>query len=122
MQLYVEGLCHGNLSKEEAIGISNIFKMNFPVNPLPTELRHAERVICLPSGANLVRDVSVKNKSERNSVAEVILVRLVVFFTDVFRRYLFSVPDKLLFCLLQFWFFCSFIFNLSKILVWGQSN
>ncbi|KAG2394999.1 Nardilysin-like protein [Vigna angularis] len=69
-QLYVEGLCHGNLSKEEAIGISNIFKMNFPVNPLPTELRHTERVICLPSGANLVRDVSVKNKSEKNSVAE----------------------------------------------------
>ncbi|KAL9320134.1 hypothetical protein ACSQ67_011973 [Phaseolus vulgaris] len=69
-QLYVEGLCHGNLSKEEAISISNIFKMNFPVNPLPIELRHAERVICLPSGANLVRDVSVKNKSEKNSVAE----------------------------------------------------
>lgn len=84
VQLYVEGLCHGNLSKEEAIGISNILKTNFPVNPLPTELRHAERVICLPSGANLVRDVSVKNKSERNSVAEVILVRLVVFFTMCF--------------------------------------
>jgi len=92
----VEGLCHGNLSKEEAIGISNIFKTNFPVNPLPIELRHAERVICLPSGANLVRDVSVKNKSEKNSVAEVILVRLVfVFFTNVFHRYfIFSVPDN----------------------------
>lgn len=65
--------------------------MNFPVNPLPIELRHAERVICLPSGANLVRDVSVKNKSEKNSVAEVILVRLVFFFTNVFHRYLFSL-------------------------------
>jgi len=118
----VEGLCHGNLSKEEAIGISNIFKMNFPVNPLPTELRHAERVICLPSGANLVRDISVKNKSEKNSVAEVILVRLVGFFTNVFHRYLFSVPDNLLLFLLRFWFLCSFIFNLIKILVWGLSN
>ncbi|XP_020237618.1 nardilysin-like [Cajanus cajan] len=69
-QLYIEGLCHGNLTKEEAISISNIFKINFPVKPLPIELRHAERVICLPSGANLVRDVSVKNKSEKNSVVE----------------------------------------------------
>ncbi|KAL2333066.1 hypothetical protein Fmac_014279 [Flemingia macrophylla] len=69
-QLYIEGLCHGNLTKEEAISISNIFKMNFPVKPLPIELRHAERVICLPSGANLVRDVCVKNKLEKNSVVE----------------------------------------------------
>ncbi|XP_027334300.1 nardilysin-like [Abrus precatorius] len=69
-QLYVEGLCHGNLSEEEAISISNIFKMNFPVNPLPIELRHAERVICLPSSSNLVRDVGVKNKLEKNSVVE----------------------------------------------------
>ncbi|KAG4923560.1 hypothetical protein AAZX31_18G052800 [Glycine max] len=69
-QIYVEGLCHGNLSKEEAINISKIFKMSFPVNPLPIELRHAERVICLPSSANLVRDVNVKNKSEKNSVVE----------------------------------------------------
>ncbi|KAE9594482.1 putative insulysin [Lupinus albus] len=69
-QLYIEGLCHGNLSEEEAISISNIFKVNFQVDPLPIELRHAERVICLPSGANLVRDVSVKNKLEKNSVIE----------------------------------------------------
>ncbi|KAJ1422925.1 Peptidase M16, C-terminal [Sesbania bispinosa] len=69
-QLYIEGLCHGNLSEEEAINISNIFKMNFSVKPLPIELRHAERVICLPSSANIVRDVNVKNKLEKNSVLE----------------------------------------------------
>ncbi|KAH9668337.1 nardilysin-like [Citrus sinensis] len=46
-QLYIEGLCHGNLSQEEAIHISNIFK-----------------------SANLVRNVSVKNKCETNSVIE----------------------------------------------------
>jgi hypothetical protein len=74
VQLYIEGLCHGNLSEEEAINISNIFKTNFPVNPLPIKSRHAERVICLPSSANLVRDVIVKNKLEKNSVIEVILV------------------------------------------------
>lgn len=51
--------------------------MNFPVRPLPSELRHAEHVICLPSCANLVRDVSVKNKSEKNSVVEVILAEFV---------------------------------------------
>ncbi|XP_054818519.1 nardilysin-like isoform X3 [Prosopis cineraria] len=69
-QLYIEGLCHGNLSEEEAISLSNIFKLNFPVHPLPSELRHAEHVICLPSSANLVRDVSVENKLEKNSVVE----------------------------------------------------
>ncbi|KAI4348123.1 hypothetical protein L6164_008882 [Bauhinia variegata] len=69
-ELFIEGLCHGNLSEEESISISNIFKVNFPVPPLPIELRHSERVIFLPSGANLVRDVNVKNKLEKNSVVE----------------------------------------------------
>lgn len=69
-QLYVEGLCHGNLLEEEAIAISNIFKTNFSVPPLPIEMRHREDIIYLPSGANLVRDVNVKNKLERNSVIE----------------------------------------------------
>lgn len=70
-QLYIEGLCHGNFLEEEAISLSNVFKDNFSVPPLPLEMRHYERVICLPPGANLVRDVSVKNKLERNSVLEV---------------------------------------------------
>ncbi|KAF3454806.1 hypothetical protein FNV43_RR05254 [Rhamnella rubrinervis] len=69
-QLYVEGLCHGNLLEEEAISISNIFKINFPVQPLPYQIRHAEHVICLTPGANIVRDVNVKNKMEKNSVVE----------------------------------------------------
>ncbi|KAE8039413.1 hypothetical protein FH972_011826 [Carpinus fangiana] len=69
-QLYIEGLCHGNLLEEEAIGISKIFKTNFSVPPLPVEMRYQEHVICLPSGANLIRDVSVKNKLDRNSVFE----------------------------------------------------
>ncbi|XP_021909698.1 nardilysin-like, partial [Carica papaya] len=69
-QLYIEGLCHGNLLEEEAINISNIFKSNFPVEPLPLQMRQGENVLCLPSGANLVMDVSVKNKSETNSVIE----------------------------------------------------
>ena len=65
-ELYIEGLCHGNLSEEEAISLSNIFKTNFPVNPLPIELRHVMRVTCLPSSANVVRDAYVKNKLEKN--------------------------------------------------------
>ncbi|KAM1254836.1 hypothetical protein ACFX14_029000 [Malus domestica] len=69
-QLYIEGLCHGNLLEDEAITLSNIFKLNFSVPPLPIELRHKEHVICLPPGANLIRDSSVKNKSETNSVIE----------------------------------------------------
>ncbi|XP_040991889.1 nardilysin-like [Juglans microcarpa x Juglans regia] len=69
-QLYIEGLCHGNLLEEEAISISNIFSTNFSVPPLPVEMRYQEHVIDLPYGANLIRDVSVKNKLERNSVVE----------------------------------------------------
>ncbi|XP_043723576.1 nardilysin-like isoform X2 [Telopea speciosissima] len=69
-QFHVEGLCHGNLSEEEAINISNIFRDNFSVEPLPMEVRHEEHILCLPSGANLVRDVAVKNKLEMNSVVE----------------------------------------------------
>ncbi|RWW10416.1 hypothetical protein BHE74_00022453 [Ensete ventricosum] len=64
------GLCHGNLSEEEAINISNIFTNTFPVEPIPAGLRHKERVICLPSGCSLNRSVSVKNELEVNSVVE----------------------------------------------------
>ncbi|KAL2470900.1 Insulinase (Peptidase family M16) family protein [Abeliophyllum distichum] len=69
-QLYIEGLCHGNLLEEEALYVSDIFRSNFSVQPLPFETRHKESVVCLPSSANLVRDVRVKNKLETNSVAE----------------------------------------------------
>ncbi|CAL5426989.1 unnamed protein product [Camellia sinensis] len=69
-QVYIEGLSHGNLLEEEAINISNIFRSNFSVQPLPFEMRHKEYVMCLPSGADLVRDVQVKNKLETNSVVE----------------------------------------------------
>ncbi|KAM1106103.1 hypothetical protein ACFX13_003050 [Malus domestica] len=70
-RLYIGGLCHGNLLEDEAITLSNIFKSNFSVPPLPIKLRHEEYVICLPPGANLIRDSNVKNKSETNSVIEV---------------------------------------------------
>ncbi|PIA31419.1 hypothetical protein AQUCO_04900014v1 [Aquilegia coerulea] len=71
VQLHIEGLCHGNLSEEEAINIADIFKCNLSTEPLPVNLRHKERVLCLPSGANLVKDVRVKNKFEENSVVQV---------------------------------------------------
>lgn len=73
LQLYIEGLCHGNLLEEEALRISEIFKSNFLVQPLPFELRHQEFVMCLPPSADLVRNVKVKNKLEKNSVIEVII-------------------------------------------------
>lgn len=69
-ELYIDGLCHGNLSEEEAISISNLFKMNFPVQPLPIELMSRDHCIWLPDGANLIRDVGVNNKSETNSLIE----------------------------------------------------
>ncbi|XP_072975496.1 nardilysin-like isoform X1 [Typha angustifolia] len=69
-QLHIEGLCHGNLSEEEAVSLSNIFTNIFDVQPLPVELRHQERVLCFPLGASLLRSVHVKNKLEMNSVVE----------------------------------------------------
>lgn len=70
--MYIEGLCHGNMLEEEALNITEIFKSNFFVQPLPFDLRHKEFVMRLPSSADLVRDVRVKNKLETNSVVEVI--------------------------------------------------
>ncbi|KAM1228821.1 hypothetical protein EV1_008023 [Malus domestica] len=70
-QLYIEGLCHGNLLRGRSnYPVKYIFKSNFSVPPLPIELRHKEYVICLPPGANLIRDSNVKNKLEMNSVIE----------------------------------------------------
>nr|XP_027192391.1 nardilysin-like [Cicer arietinum] len=56
-QVYIEGLCHGNLTKKEAIDIGEMIKKRFSRNPLPVKSRHAERVICLPLDANLVLDL-----------------------------------------------------------------
>jgi nardilysin len=71
MQLHIEGLCHGNLSEEEAINISKIFCNTLSAQTLPEEARHGERVICIPNGENFVRSVRVKNDLEENSVVEV---------------------------------------------------
>jgi nardilysin len=69
-QIFIEALCHGNLSEDEAVNISNIFKDSLTVEPLPSKCRHGEQITCFPMGAKLVRDVNVKNKSETNSVVE----------------------------------------------------
>jgi nardilysin len=65
LQLYIDGLCHDNLLEEEAISISNLFKMNFLVQPLPIELMSRDHCIWLPDDANLIRDAGVNNKSEQ---------------------------------------------------------
>lgn len=69
-QLYIEGLCHGNLLEDEAIVLLEAFRVNLHVQALPAEMRHREHIVSLPSGANLVRDIRAKNKSETNSVVE----------------------------------------------------
>ncbi|KAG2540963.1 nardilysin-like isoform X1 [Panicum virgatum] len=70
-QLHIEGLCHGNLSEEEAINISKVFRTTLSAQTLPEEARHGERVICIPNCENFVRSVRVKNDLEENSVVEV---------------------------------------------------
>ncbi|KAJ4866861.1 Insulinase (Peptidase family M16) family protein [Raphanus sativus] len=69
-QIFIEALCHGNLSEDEAVNISNIFKNSLTVEPLPVKSRHGEQITCFPLSAKLVRDVNVKNNSETNSVVE----------------------------------------------------
>lgn len=71
MQIFIEALCHGNLSEDETVNIANIFKNSLTVEPLPSNCRHGEQITCFPPSAKLVRDVNVKNKSETNSVVEV---------------------------------------------------
>ncbi|KAH9309723.1 hypothetical protein KI387_037634, partial [Taxus chinensis] len=69
-QLYIEGLCHGNLSEDEAKTITNIFKNTFSALVLPNEIRHKEKILRLPSRGNLTCNAKVKNKSEENSAVE----------------------------------------------------
>lgn len=71
LQMYIEGLCHGNLTEEEAIDISNIVINTLYVKPLPKELRYYDKVLSIPNGASLLRSVNVKNKLEVNSAVEV---------------------------------------------------
>ncbi|KAF6165843.1 hypothetical protein GIB67_012740 [Kingdonia uniflora] len=63
--LYVEGLCQGNLLKDDVLTISDVFKN---INFLPMELRYKEHVFSLPYGDKLGKDVYVKNHSENESV------------------------------------------------------
>ncbi|KAJ3699601.1 hypothetical protein LUZ61_003306 [Rhynchospora tenuis] len=69
-QMYVEGLCYGNLSEKEAVKLSEIFTSTLNAKPLPDELKHHDRVVCLPLGAMLLQSVPVKNDLEVNSVVE----------------------------------------------------
>ncbi|PRQ34797.1 putative insulysin [Rosa chinensis] len=58
------------LSEEETINLAKLIQTNFTVPALPTKLVYKDHCICLPPNANLVRDATVKNKSETNSVTE----------------------------------------------------
>ncbi|CAM6083277.1 unnamed protein product [Calypogeia fissa] len=68
-QTYMEVLCHGNLSEDEALVLVNIFKDAFVSKVLPPELRPQELVYKLPVNS-FVLDADVKNESEDNSVVE----------------------------------------------------
>lgn len=68
VQLYFEGLCLGNFLESEAISIVDIIRNNFGYHHC--QLILGMKSVCLPSVANLLRDVCAKNKSETNSVVE----------------------------------------------------
>jgi len=67
------------LLEDEAIVLLEAFRVNLHVQALPAEMRHREHIVSLPSGANLVRDIRAKNKSETNSVVEVSRISNCVF-------------------------------------------
>lgn len=76
--MHIEGLCHGNLTFEEAIGLSNIITNTLYVKPLPKESRYYDKVLRIPTGISLLRSVNVKNKVEVNSVVEVMSLLLFI--------------------------------------------
>ncbi|KAK2393950.1 Insulinase (Peptidase family M16) family protein [Trifolium repens] len=70
-QLFIEVLCHGSLTEEEANGICSIIKENLQGTALPIKSRYAaERVMCLPSKANIVMSFRPSSEIDTNSVAE----------------------------------------------------
>lgn len=78
LQTFIEGFCHGNLTKEEARTISNTFKTYLVKKELPREYRYHDRIAELPSESAFLYRTKVKNDSEENSVVEVILPPLLV--------------------------------------------
>eukprot|EP00252_Welwitschia_mirabilis_P007587 TRINITY_DN19118_c0_g1_i1.p1 TRINITY_DN19118_c0_g1~~TRINITY_DN19118_c0_g1_i1.p1 ORF type:complete len:1100 (+),score=208.89 TRINITY_DN19118_c0_g1_i1:181-3300(+) len=69
-QVYVEGLCHGNLLEDEAITLANIVRSAFSATFLQREEWDSERILKLPPRANFVHNSIVKNQAENNSVIE----------------------------------------------------
>ena len=129
-QIYIEGLCHGNLLEDEAKSIANIFSTSFLGLPLAIDQRHQEHILCLPTGSRFIRRVPVKNIAEVNSVVEVTLT----FLKDLELNHCFRVTYSILgyyilvmtyylmqstTCndskILEFDFNCSYIIRLNKM-------
>ncbi|KAJ4896925.1 Insulinase (Peptidase family M16) family protein [Raphanus sativus] len=53
-QIFIEGLCYGDVLETEALEISEIFKTPQQVKPLPNKLRHKMRMRRLPRRAKLI--------------------------------------------------------------------
>ncbi|XP_062000633.1 nardilysin-like isoform X2 [Rosa rugosa] len=86
-KVYIEGLCHGNLSEKEAVRLSDIFKTNFGVQPLPIELMRSEQCICLPPSANLIRDLQIERELRIESLR---LRALIDLFNEIVEEPLFN--------------------------------
>jgi hypothetical protein len=77
------------LTEEEANGICSIIKENLKGTALPIKSRYAaERIMCLPSKANIVLSSRSSSEIDTNSEAEVILVELVVIFIPFINAFL----------------------------------
>lgn len=70
-QTYIECLLEGNVLKEQALSIAQIFKEALVTSPLPLEARPTYCVVKLPAGTSLLYKESCKCEYERNSVVHV---------------------------------------------------
>eukprot|EP00250_Pteridium_aquilinum_P001882 c12089_g1_i1 orf=386-3718(-) len=69
-QIHIEAFCHGNLLKDEAVSIAEIFKDALAMEPLPNAGEPGEKILKLPTGSSLVYNTDAKNPMEENSAVE----------------------------------------------------
>ncbi|XP_024542665.1 nardilysin-like isoform X1 [Selaginella moellendorffii] len=69
-EAHVEALCHGNLTKEEALDIVNVVKSTVVTVPMLEETMPKIRIVKIPSQTDFAYNVPVVNPLEENSVAE----------------------------------------------------
>ncbi|PWY80090.1 hypothetical protein BO83DRAFT_459862 [Aspergillus eucalypticola CBS 122712] len=72
-QMHIEVLVHGNLYKEDALGITKLVESTLRPRPFPKSQWPSRRTIALPSGANYLYERVLKNPDNVNHCLEYII-------------------------------------------------